>query len=258
MTDHEIEAVAQAIAGARGVKPSVFDKAFASHNGLVKEHPGYDRGASMVGDALRDARAAIAALDAIRAQDDPRSTAMLEFAAEAQRRADDLAPTDDIKNRNDQVRAIKRIEWLKVRAAALNFGGADTKFLTRRLYEIALNIVASVADARGWGYIGESERHCSDYTQGARDCADEIAAAIRAQNLPEDWAQDRWRTMDDAPRDGQAFLAVVRGQVRLVSFCAASCFPVVGFCLADQGVEGYARCEPTRWRPLPAPPKGGE
>lgn len=69
-TDQEIEAVARAIAGARGVEPSIFDRALADHNGLVKEHPGYDLGSSMVCDVLRDARSAIAALDAIRAQDD--------------------------------------------------------------------------------------------------------------------------------------------------------------------------------------------
>lgn len=115
--------------------------------------------------------------------------------------------------------------------------------------------IEAVAEALGsygmidtyWHCLPEFER--GKYRNRAR-------AAISALDAIR--AQDRWRPMDDAPRDGQTFIAVVRGQVRLVSFCAASCFPVVGFCLADQGVDGYARCEPTHWRPLPAPPKGGE
>lgn len=76
-----------------------------------------------------------------------------------------------------------------------------------------------------------------------------------AKALEAERAQDDWRTMDSAPRDGQTFLALIRGQVRLASYCISSIFPAVGFCIADQGAEGYARCEPTRWRPLPAAPK---
>lgn len=103
---------------------------------------------------------------------------------------------------------------------------------------------------------GETERDamlratmivCRDAARAAIAALD----AIRAQD-------DGWRTMDSAPRDGQTFLALIRGQVRLVSYCVSSIFPAVGFCIADQGAEGYARCEPTYWRPLPAPPKGGE
>jgi hypothetical protein len=65
---------------------------------------------------------------------------------------------------------------------------------------------------------------------------------------------DGWRTMDSAPTDGQAFLAVVCGQVRIVAYTKTSHVPVTGFCLADQGADDFDLCNPTCWQPLPAPP----
>lgn len=82
-------------------------------------------------------------------------------------------------------------------------------------------------------------------------CRDAARAAIAALD---NVRGDGWRTMDDAPMDGQAFLAVVHGQVRVVAYGKTSHVPIMGFCLADQGAEEFDLCEPSHWRPLPAPP----
>lgn len=63
-----------------------------------------------------------------------------------------------------------------------------------------------------------------------------------------------WRTMDSAPTDGQALLAVVCGQVRVVAYTKTSHVPITGFCLADQGADDSDLCNPTCWQPLPATP----
>lgn len=121
------------------------------------------------------ARAAIAALDKARGDE---ASPLMAFAAYAQQRADELAATCE-ESRHDRVRAIKRIEWLKVREAALNHCGVEPGYLRRQITDAALRRAAAEADKRGWGAMAFDRRHCSDYTQGARDAADEIAAAIR-------------------------------------------------------------------------------
>lgn len=76
-----------------------------------------------------------------------------------------------------------------------------------------------------------------------------VARAIQAER-----ERDGWQTMETAPKDGR-FLAVVDGEVRVVSYGKTSHVPIEGFCLADQGPEDYDLCEPTAWQPLPAPPE---
>ena len=63
-----------------------------------------------------------------------------------------------------------------------------------------------------------------------------------------------WRDISSAPKDGTRVLAVVDGDVRVVSWGKTSHVPIYGFCLADQGPEDFDICDPTHWMPLPAPP----
>lgn len=93
-----------------------------------------------------------------------------------------------------------------------------------------------------------------------RICLRDARAAIAALDMARG---DGWRTMDSAPTDGQAFLAVVCGQVRVVAYTKTSHVvaytknshvPITGFCIADQGPEDFDICNPTCWRPLPTPP----
>jgi len=62
-----------------------------------------------------------------------------------------------------------------------------------------------------------------------------------------------WMTMETAPKDDR-FLAVVDGHVRIVKWGKTSHLNLFGFCLADQGVEDFDRCNPVCWMPLPLPP----
>lgn len=157
MTDAEIEAVAQAICG--------------------DDCGDWEDAGSLTRDQYRrDARVAIAALDKARGDD---ASPLMAFAAYAQQRADELAATCE-ESRHDQVRAIKRIEWLKVSQAALDRCGVEPGYIRRQLTEAALKRAATEADKRGWGATAIDRRHCSDHAQGAQDAADEIAAAIRA------------------------------------------------------------------------------
>ncbi len=156
MTEAEIEGVASAVLRAAGSRLGHYTP--ANRKGIV--------------DA---ARAAIVALDKARGDE---ASPLMAFAAYAQQRADELAATCE-ESRHDRVRAIKRIEWLKVREAALNHCVVEPGYLRRQITDAALRRAAAEADKRGWGAMAFDRRHCSDYTQGARDAADEIAAAIR-------------------------------------------------------------------------------
>jgi hypothetical protein len=64
-----------------------------------------------------------------------------------------------------------------------------------------------------------------------------------------------WQPIETAPRPDVHFLAVVDGQVRIVSWGKTSHVPIYGFCLRDQGAEDSDICEPTHWMPLPDPPQ---
>lgn len=165
MTEAEIEGVASAIRNASTYTATypftVFDPAQPAAN--ISEWSKWA------------ARAAVAALDKARGDE---ASPLMAFAAYAQQRADELAATCE-ESRHDRVRAIKRIEWLKVREAALNHCGVEPGYLRRQITDAALRRAAAEADKRGWGAMAFDRRHCSDYTQGARDAADEIAAAIR-------------------------------------------------------------------------------
>ncbi|ASP64434.1 DUF551 domain-containing protein [Sinorhizobium meliloti] len=66
-----------------------------------------------------------------------------------------------------------------------------------------------------------------------------------------------WQPIQTAPKHGR-FLAVVDGEVRVVSYGKTSHLPIEGFCLADQGPEDFDLCKPTAWQPLPEPPGGDE
>jgi len=68
------------------------------------------------------------------------------------------------------------------------------------------------------------------------------------------WWASRWQTMDNAPKDGRRFLAIVDGKVRVVAWCKTSHVPIYGFNLVDQGVEDREICEPTLWINQPTPP----
>jgi hypothetical protein len=67
---------------------------------------------------------------------------------------------------------------------------------------------------------------------------------------------DGWRPIEEAPRDGTPFLAIVDSglDVRRVSWGKTSHVPIYGFCLRDQGPEDSDLCSPTHWMPLPPPP----
>ena len=112
-----------------------------------------------------------------------------------------------------------------------------------------VNIIAAHPTVRAWRTI---EARPDD--KGALMSDAEIEAHVEALLALGDLRGDGWRTMDDAPTDGQAFLAVVHGQVRIVTYVKTSHVPITGFCLADQGPEDFDLCNPTHWRPLPAPP----
>ena len=65
-----------------------------------------------------------------------------------------------------------------------------------------------------------------------------------------------WRSMENAPSEGETFLAVVDGVVRKVAWTKTSHVPLWGWCLVDQGVEDRDFCEPSLWMPMPAAPEG--
>jgi hypothetical protein len=97
-----------------------------------------------------------------------------------------------------------------------------------------------------------------DATHIARCDPDTIRELIRGYRIGRE-AEQGWQPIETAPRDGRHFLAVVEGEVRRVYHGKTSHVPLYGFCLSDQGPEDCDLCEPTRWRPLPTPPKtGGE
>lgn len=94
--------------------------------------------------------------------------------------------------------------------------------------------------------------HLAHYTPATRRA---ILAATRAVIAKMDKARGGgWRTMDSAPKDGQALLAVVQGQVRLVAFSKPPHVAIMGFYIADQGPAKFNLCRPVYWRPIPAPP----
>ena len=66
----------------------------------------------------------------------------------------------------------------------------------------------------------------------------------------------QWRPIEEAPKDGTCFLAVVDGTVRTVAYGKTSHVPIYGFCVADQGPEDFDLCHPTHFIPLPPPPAG--
>ncbi|MDW9866748.1 hypothetical protein [Sinorhizobium meliloti] len=84
----------------------------------------------------------------------------------------------------------------------------------------------------------------------------EIMLAI-GQAVAGERERDRWQPMETAPKHGR-FLAVVDGEVCVVSCGKTSHLPIEGFCLADQGPEDFDLCKPTVWQPLPEPPGGDE
>ena len=63
-----------------------------------------------------------------------------------------------------------------------------------------------------------------------------------------------WQEMRYAPKDGTAFLAVVKGKVRVIQWGKTSHVPLYGFCLADQGVEEFDLCNPSHWMHMPKLP----
>lgn len=63
-----------------------------------------------------------------------------------------------------------------------------------------------------------------------------------------------WMPIESAPKKAGRILAVVDGEVRVVSYGKTSHVPMYGFCLADQGPEDFDLCAPTYWMPLPALP----
>jgi hypothetical protein len=112
-----------------------------------------------------------------------------------------------------------------------------------RYEEIARKIGDHARTLRG--YLGSQSTVAADLEQAA--------AALRDQ--------DRWYELDDpehpAPRDGTRVLAVVDDHVRFVAWSELSHISIHGWCLTDQGIEEWDLCQPTHWRPLPAPPLSG-
>lgn len=64
-----------------------------------------------------------------------------------------------------------------------------------------------------------------------------------------------WRPIETAPKDRGCLLGWVEGNSRFITWTKTSHVPLVGWCLADQGVEEFDLCTPTHWQPLPEPPK---
>lgn len=105
--------------------------------------------------------------------------------------------------------------------------------------EIPDDIMKAAADALLAG--GYSVRIGSDGHKA-------IARAILSER------QRAWLPIATAPKDDR-FLAVVDGEVRVVSYGKTSHVPIEGFCLADQGPEDFDLCRPTAWQLLPPSPK---
>ena len=100
---------------------------------------------------------------------------------------------------------------------------------------------------RDW--VGCEVQHAADLLEALsaqRDSALAELAKLRAENA--------WRPIESAPRDGTHFFGLVDGQRRIVAWGKTSHVPLYGFCLADQGVEDFDLCKPTRWHPFPPLP----
>lgn len=64
-----------------------------------------------------------------------------------------------------------------------------------------------------------------------------------------------WQAISTAEKKPGRILGLVDGEVRFIAWGKTSHVPLYGWCLADQGPEGYDLCKPTHWMSLPAPPE---
>lgn len=79
---------------------------------------------------------------------------------------------------------------------------------------------------------------------------EEVEAALRDL-----LAEQEWRSIESAPRDGTPILALRGGDVEVLYWGKASHIPMFGWLSPVDGVEDktYRFPEPTLWLPLPAP-----
>lgn len=119
-------------------------------------------------------------------------------------------------------------------------------------HELDMRAAGETELARAWKKIDVIRAK-----QAAKPKHSPLPASPPPTSVPVGWRDD----MENAPRDGRRFLALVReyGEpskaVRLVSWGKTSHVSIYGFCLADQGAEYYDICEPTHWMPLPDAPQ---